>query len=96
MDTEATPTDIFVHIVQRLVHRFHKIVHHRHWIQIPGIILALLLITLVFIATVQQWRGNLIMFNISCKPSTHYHTYQKYTECGYLICSSAPLHCTGK
>ena len=66
MDTETIPTDIFVHIVQRLVHHFCKIVRHRHWIQILGIVLALLLITLVFIASVQQWRGNLIMFDISC------------------------------
>ena len=35
----------------------YKIVHHHRWIQRPGILLALLLIMLAFLAMVQQSRG---------------------------------------
>ena len=35
----------------------YKIVRHHRWIQIPGILLALLLIMLAFLTMVQQCRG---------------------------------------
>ena len=43
--------------MQMLVYRFRKIVRQRRWIQRPGIILALLLTALSFLAMVQQQRG---------------------------------------
>ena len=36
---------------------FRKILHHRHWIQRPGIRLVLLLIMLAFLTMVQERRG---------------------------------------
>ena len=48
---------IVLYIIQTLVKGFCKTVHHLHWIQRPGIIVALLLIVLAFLAMVQQRRG---------------------------------------
>ena len=40
-----------------MIDYFRKIVRHYRWIQRPGIILALLIIVLAFLAMVQQRRG---------------------------------------
>ena len=45
--------------MQTLVDGFRKIVRYHRWIQRLGIILALLLIVLAFLAMVQQRRGSL-------------------------------------
>ena len=68
MDTDEHPP-IVLYIMRTLVDHFRKTVHHRRWIQRLGIILALLLIVLAFLARVQQ--PDLI------SPSTHYHAYRK-------------------
>ena len=56
-DSETTPTNSLVYIMRTLVDRFRKIVRHRRWIQRLGIILALLLFLLAFLAMVQQRTG---------------------------------------
>ena len=55
MDSETTPTNS-LYIMQTLVDSFHKIVRHHRWIQRRGIVLALLLIMLAFLAMVQKRR----------------------------------------
>ena len=54
--------------MRMLVDGFRKIVRYHRWIQRPGIIVALLLIVLAFLAMVQQRTGEvqkfaLIVFN---------------------------------
>ena len=48
---------IVLYIMRTLVDGFRKIVCHHRWIQRPGVIVALLLIVLAFLAMVQQRRG---------------------------------------
>ena len=43
--------------MRMLVDSFHKIVRHHRWIQRLGVLLALLLMMLAFLAMVQHWRG---------------------------------------
>ena len=53
--------------MRTLVNHFRKIVRHHRWIQRPGIMLALLLKVLAFLAMVQQRRGPKMQGS-----STHY------------------------
>ena len=71
VDSETTPTNSFVYNAT-LVDHFRKIVHHRRWIQQPGITLALLLTVLAFIA--EMVRSKNVTSHIYC-------AHQKYTEC---------------
>ena len=50
---------------------------HRRWIQWPSTVLA-------FLVSVKQRRGP----KTRAKPITHYHAYQKYTECLYITDTS--------
>ena len=61
--------------MRMFIDHFLKIVHHHCWIQRLGIILALLLIVLAFLAMVYS-NGEVQKYDL-----THYHAYRKHTEC---------------
>ena len=74
-DSESTPTNSYVQFMRTLVDGFRKIVHHRRWIQRLGIVLALLLIVLAFLAR------HCTATERSENATSYYHAYRKYTEC---------------
>ena len=66
--------------MQTLVYHFHKIVCHCHWNQRQGIILALILIVLAFLAITKQRRGLEMWPHCAQQPEYTVHLYGKYTE----------------
>ena len=92
---------IVLYITRTLVDGFRKVVRHHRWIQRPGIILALLLILLAFLAKVQQRRGPKMRPHRVRQPE---HTLPRLPEVyrmpitGFLrifrICSGRPFNCT--
>ena len=65
---------IVLYIMRTLVDSFHKIVRHHCWIQRLGVLLALLLIMLAFLAMVQQWRGpKMWSHRVQQAEHIHYH-----------------------
>ena len=77
-DSESTPTNEFM---RTLVDGFCKIVRHRRWIQRLGIVLALLLIVLAFLAmhgtaTERYSNGEVQKCDLILP-----RLYRKYTEC---------------
>ena len=75
--------------MRTLVDRFRKSVRHRRYIQRLGIILALLLIVLAFLAKVQQRRGPKV------RPHTLPRVPEAYRMPPYRIYlrSGGPFHC---
>ena len=91
---------IVVYIVRTHVDCFCKIVGHLHWIQRPDIILALLLIVLAFLASVQQRRGLKMWLHRVQQPTAHITTptgsIPHADTSVFRTCSGGPFHSTGK
>ena len=88
--------------MRTLVDSFHKIVRHHCWIQRLGVLLALLLIMLAFLAMVQQWRGlKMWSHHVQQPEHIHYHgsipsAHNQYIRIFriYRIHSSRLFNCT--
>ena len=100
---------IVLYIMQTLVDGFRKIVRYHRWIQRLGIILALLLIVLAFLAMVQQRRGSKmqchhvqqpkhITMSTGSIPNAHTDTsvYSRYTAVVLSTVLANEQSCTNK